>query len=435
MTDAPDPARHQQQIEWVTLDRLKVWPANPRVGVEEAAEKLAKLIAGHGFVNPIIATPDGTIRAGHTRLAAAKKLGMEKVPVIFCDLDEPELYAISDNKSGEFSEWDFPALKDILIDLDVGDLDMTYSGFDLPELERLVPSVPNPDADEVPEVQEKAISKTGDLWILGEHRLLCGDSTKPEDVARLFGITDKAQLLCTDPPYGVDFVKAKDGIPGSGFSDHSARWENIASDDLKDEKLQEFLEAAFKAALPYLYEDAAWYLWHAHLTQGFFAAAAAADVLLHRQIIWKKPGFVLTRSGMYHWAHEPAFFGWRKGHPPPWYGEKNQTSVWELGRDGTKEHPTQKPVELFCIPMRNHTKAGGICYEPFAGSGSQIMAAEQLSRRCYAIEISGNYTDLCLRRWEKLTEGHATLDGDGRTFAEVERERVNGSRQPSCNRI
>jgi DNA modification methylase len=191
-----------------------------------------------------------------------------------------------------------------------------------------------------------------------------------------------------------------------------APWETIENDNLVDENIQPFLERCFRALkAEALAPNAAWYLWHAHLTGAFFAAAAAAaaDVLLHRQIIWKKPRFIIG-MGLYHWAHEPAFMGWVRGNKPPFYGERNQTSVWEIDYDGKANptdriHPTQKPVELFKIPIRNHTKPGEICAEPFSGSGSQIIAAEQLGRRCFACEISPTFCAVSIQRWADLTGG------------------------------
>jgi DNA modification methylase len=147
-------------------------------------------------------------------------------------------------------------------------------------------------------------------------------------------------------------------------------------------------------------DNAAWYIWHAQLTQGYFSAAAAADVSIHRQIIWAKPTFNLTRSGMYHWSHEPCFYGWQKGKQPAWYGAKNQRSVWEIDKAGRGSfHPTQKPTEIFAIPMRNHLRKGEVCAEPFAGSGSQIVAAESEGVHCYAMEISEAYCEGIIRRY------------------------------------
>lgn len=235
--------------------------------------------------------------------------------------------------------------------------------------------------------------------VRGRHRLLCGDSTKAEDVARLMD-GEKAAVMNTDPPYGIDYTKAKAGMI-------AARWQPIENDDLTDgDALQAFLEAAIRTAVPHLNRDCAFYLWHPMLTQGTFfaAAAAAADILIHRQIIWVKPQLILTRSGMYHWKHELCFYGWVRGNPPPWYGEKNQTTIVEAGRDqDAGQHPTQKPVALFEFPLANHTRPGEVCYEPFAGSGSQVIAAERLGRRCFAMELSPAYCDVIVARWEAFT--------------------------------
>lgn len=265
------------------------------------------------------------------------------------------------------------------------------------------------DADEGPEVnptnelRRKWGTKLGQLWLIpsakgtGTHRILCGDSTKPKDVARLMG-QRRAALLQTDAPYGVSLVKTKAGMPGLGNLDE--RFGDIENDDLEGPELQAFLEKAIRAALPSLTETAAYYFWHAHLTQGFFfAAAAAADILLHRQIIWKKPAFILTRSGMYHWKHEPCFFGWRRGNKPPWYGDKAQSTVWEIGRDDDRGmHPTQKPIALWLPALLNHTKEGEVAYEPFSGSGGQVLACEQIGRVCCAMELAPKYVAVALER-------------------------------------
>lgn len=303
---------------------------------------------------------------------------------------------------GTFSD----ELTDYLLAIQTGS-PAAFEAIDLVSL--FPPTMDDVDEDAGPAAPPKTPqTKRGDLWTLGTHRLLCGDSSDEADVKRLMN-GDRAKLLATDPPYGVDYSKTKDGIPRSGFKTHTEDWGDIANDDLRDRALQEFLEGVFRAAVAHAIEPAAaWYLWHAHLTQGFFAAA---NVVLHRQIIWKKPGFVLTRSGMYHWSHEPCFFGWIKGNQPPWYGEKNQRSIWEIGRDAVDAvHPTQKPVELFAIPMRNHTRPSEICYEPFAGSGTQIIAAEQLGRRCFAMELEPRYCDVICARFAKLTGVAPTRD-------------------------
>jgi DNA modification methylase len=244
--------------------------------------------------------------------------------------------------------------------------------------------------------------------------MLCGDSTKAEDVARLMGEA-RAGLMNTDPPYGVTYANNERPNPGVAKP-------RVANDALSDSALQVFLESAFRAATAgALTENAAWYLWHAHLTQGFFAAAAAAaNVVLHRQIIWVKPVLLLGR-GQYHWKHEPCFMGWVAGHQPPDYGlghgERTQTTVWEIAsvtqaERKTFNHSTPKPVGLFTVPIVKHLKADGVAYEPFAGSGPQVIAAEQLGRRCFAMDVEPTCCQVILDRWEAFTGLKATKVGE-----------------------
>lgn len=404
------------QVEVLPVEKLIPYARNARTHSDEQVAQIAASIREFGFCNPVLVDAEDGIIAGHGRVLAARKLGMGEVPCIrLGHLTETQkrAYVLADNKLALNAGWDEEMLRFELGDLQADGFDLDLAGFSAEELDELFADANQAegetDPDAVPEVRTETVSKLGDVWLLGKHRLMCGDSTDAGSVALLMN-GEKAAIMQTDPPYGVDYVATK------GAQD---RWESIKNDELKDSQLQSFLEAVFKnAADMSLAKDAAWYLWHAHLTQGFFAAAAAAaaDVLLHRQIIWVKPSLNLTRSGMYHWKHEPCFYGWVRGHQPPWYGPKNQTSVWEVGRDTGTVHPTQKPVDIWAPGLQNHTKPGQIAYEPFSGSGSQIIAAERAGRRCYAMELAEPYVDVAVRRWQEYTGKKAILESTGEPF-------------------
>jgi DNA modification methylase len=261
-------------------------------------------------------------------------------------------------------------------------------------------ATPDPGAqvDKAAELQEKWQVQRGQIWQVGRHRVMCGDSTSAEDVARLMR-GERAVLMNTDPPYGIAY-----GHKGTQNWKGEVDRLKIASDQFQDDDLQVFLEDCFRNAVSLaLVPNAAWYLWHAHLTQGFFAAAAAAaaNVILHRQIIWVKPSLILG-MGMYHWRHEPCFMGWVEGNQPPDYGDRKQTTVWEIGRQRETGHPTEKPVALFVIPIEKHTKPGEGCYEPFCGSGSQLVACEQTNRIGYGMEIEPKYVAVTLERLSQM---------------------------------
>lgn len=250
----------------------------------------------------------------------------------------------------------------------------------------------------------------GDVWVLGEHRLICGDSTDAKVVQRLMG-RERAILMATDPPYGVAYSgkTRQEAVNLHTGKEGETRWaDSFDNEDMDGDGLQQFLEAVFRVAMDWaLRENAAWYLWHAQMTQGFFAAAAtrAARLLLSRQIVWNKPQLLLG-FGDYHWKHELCFYGWVQGNRPPFYGSRNQTTVWDVSQDTAgpdKVHSTQKPTRLFEIPLLNHTRPGEVCFEPFAGSGSQIIAAERTGRRCFAIELSPEFCDAIVRRWAAFT--------------------------------
>jgi len=394
------------KTELVKIETLVFDPANARKHGEKNLDAIKSSLQRFGQQKPIVVDANGVVRAGNGTLAAAKALGWKEIAIVRSPLSgsEATAYAIADNRTSELAEWDDDVLSQTLAALQIEDEELALaSGFDAKEIDALLA----PDEvteDEVPEPPVDPITKKGDLWILGDHRLLCGDSTKSEDVERLMN-GEKASLLQTDPPYGIAYVA------GAKSKGQAISHDDIANDELDGEKLQKFLEETIKAVLPHLIDKCAFYLWHPMLTQGTFfaaAAAAAADILIHRQIIWCKPSLVFGR-GDYHWQHELCFYGWRKGFRPNFYGERNQTTLWHVGRETSKEHPTAKPVALWEAPFRNHTRTGDIVYEPFSGSGSQLIAAEQLGRKCYGMEISPQYCDVIVKRWENLTGKKAVL--------------------------
>ena len=409
---------------WVAVADLKPWAKNPRNNTKAIAE-VAKSIRRFGWGAPIVANKrDGTIIAGHTRYQAALRLKLDQVPVRWLDLDPADAHALAlaDNRMGEIATWDDAALADVLRELQAADVDLADTGFTDDDLARLLEphSGPTVGDDDVPEPRKTAVSVVGEVYQLGPHRLMCGDSTSAADVALLMD-GNRAGMMETDPPYGVSY--ANDDRPNPGVAKP-----RVANDGLADAALQAFLESAFRAAKDVaLLPNAAWYLWHAHLTQGYFAAAAAAAaaVVLHRQIIWVKPVLLLGR-GQYHWKHEPCFMGWIKGHQPPDYGlgkgERTQTTVWEVAgvtQADRKEfdHATPKPVALFTGPMVKHLRANEIAYEPFAGSGPQIIAAAVTGRRCFAMELDPVFVDVIRRRWTRWAiannrdPGSGALDG------------------------
>jgi DNA modification methylase len=338
---------------------------------------------------------------------------------------------LADNRIAETSEWDPETLAlewRELRDLGAAD-DLSMIGFSEDEIADLVPGILTEvgagltDPDDVPEPPKVPVTQPGDVWLLGDHRIMCGDSTKAEAVSLLMD-GKSAVLMQTDPPYGVAY--ANDERPNPGVAKP-----RVANDDLLEgEKLQSFLESAIRAALPHLHANTAFYLWHPMLTQGTFfaaAAAAAADILIHRQIIWAKPVLLLGR-GDYHWKHELCFYGWVRGNRPPFYGPRNQTTIWEIASVSHSErkkmnHATPKPVAIWSSPIENHTKPGEIMYEPFSGSGSQIVAAEMTGRRCFAMELSPAYVDVAVKRWQDYTGKKAVHAVTGVAFDEAAAER------------
>jgi DNA modification methylase len=415
-------------IEWVATARLFQNPSNPRRN-DDAVPHVAASLRRFGFQQPIVAKRTGEIIAGHTRFKAAGQLGLTEVPVVW--FEGPDLdavaYGIADNRTHEFATWDEPALAKILEQLRAED-SLEGVGYSPSEIDDLLAEfgagaesgpVDDPGPTEPPAI---ATSRPGDLWILGNHRLLCGDSTKAEDVARVLA-GEKAALLSTDPPYCVDYTGMDRPVHDGKSSGKD--WSHVYREvDIKD--LGAFLDGVMSACLPHVVDDAAIYVWHAHVQQPTIAAVFERHgLLLHQVLVWVKPTATFGHS-YYRWRHEPCAFGWRKGHKPK-HGFGQLDSIWEADWDGrariTTFHPTSKPTRLFELPMEQHTKPGAVVFEPFNGSGSQLIAAQKLSRRCRAIEITPAFVDGTIDRWQQATNMTAHLEGTNQTYAEVAKER------------
>jgi len=255
-----------------------------------------------------------------------------------------------------------------------------------------------------------------------QHRVMCGDATDPAAVGALMA-GEKAGLLASDPPYNVAYDGNRHRRTASpGRNGGGVIYDPIENDDLSSEEFERFLTAAFCAAATHTEEAAAWYIWHASRTRAqFLSALAAAGVTVHQEIVWVKESFQFSRAD-YHWQHEPCLYGWRERHT--FLGERNQSTVWQIARQSDHQHPTTKPVDLWGIPMRNHLEPGGLCLDLFLGSGTALIAAEQLGYRGFGMEISPAYCDVAVLRWQILTGKEATLAADSRRFREVAAARV-----------
>jgi DNA modification methylase len=340
---------------------------------------------------------------------------------------EATAFAIADNRTHEFSTWDEPVLAKLLEELRAEDA-LEGTGYSDQDIDSLIAEleaqqgpaeIDDPGPDEPP---AKPVTRTGDLWLLGGHRLLCGDSTKAADVERLVG-GKLAALLATDPPYCVDYDGNSRPIHDGKSSGKD--WSHVYR-EVEIEDLGQFLDGALNACLPHVNDEAGIYMWHAHVQQPVIAATFERHgLLLHQILVWVKPTATFGHC-YYRWRHEPCAFGWKKRNKPR-HGGGTLETVWEVDWEGKSrvvgnEHPAQKPLRLFEIPMEVHTRPGDIVLEPFSGSGTQILAAEKLHRRCYALDIQPAFIDVALRRWEKATGKCATLDWSGKTFAEAAAE-------------
>ncbi len=421
-----DPLRHLA----VPLASLVLDPANARQHDEKNLAAIKGSLARFGQRLPLVVQKQGmVVRAGNGRVMAAKTLGWTHMAALIVDESEVEAvaFAIADNRTAELASWDDEALARILQSLPPDALAAT--GFTDDDIKDFLDAL-TPDAvteDDAPPVQPVAVSKPGDLWLLGEHRLLCGSSTAATDVARVMNGA-KAALCATDPPYLVDYTGER---PHDSGKDWSATFKEF---EIKDP--EGFFRATFTSIVSVLAPNAAIYCWHAHKRQALLAQVwKDLGILDHQQIVWVKPTAVFGRV-FWHFRHEPCMMGWVQGSMPEHDSVHEYNSVWEIDWGGKSriignEHPTQKPVEIFARPMRKHTRPGDICFEPFSGSGSQIIAAEQLKRRCYAIELEPVFVDVAIRRWEALAGKQAVLEGTGERFDDRPRPTITTEKAPA----
>lgn len=415
-------------IEQWPIDRPKPYEKNARKIPQSAIDKVAASLKEFGWRQPIVVDKAGIVVAGHTRLSSAKKLGLQTVPVhVATDLTPAQIrqYRLMDNRSHEEASWDMDLLIGEFAELKDMGMDMLMTGFDFPEIEKLL--APSGEEDEkangAPALPENPASRLGDLWCLGPHRVLCGDSTSEEATQRATGAASGLPapfLMVTDPPYGVEYDPTwRDGK--GGFSDAAVKQRGKVSNDDRTDWTEAYR----------LFPGSVAYVWHPSLhSVDFGVSIVAAGFQVRAMIIWRKQQAVFSQ-GHYHWQHEPCWYAVRKGSSAHWHGDRKQSTVWDiqnLNPTGNRKeelvgHGTQKPVECMRRPILNHTLRGEAVYDPFLGSGTTLIACEMTERICYGLELDPKYVDVIVLRWQKLTGKAATLEGDGRTFEEIGRER------------
>ena len=409
-----------RQIEFWPIERLRPYARNAKMHGADQVARIAASMARFGWTVPCMVGDDGELIAGHGRVLAATELGLAEVPVIrLGHLDEAErrAYRIADNKLTELGDWDEALLRDEVAGLLADDFDLSLLGFAEDELETLLkdPDLGEDGAaegeDEVPEPPADPVSVPGDLWRLGDHRLICGDSTSADVVAKLLGNV-RPLLMVTDPPYGVEYDPSWRNQTGASATKRTGK---VLNDDRAD----------WREAWALFPGDVA-YVWH-----GALHATTVADNLIaagfdiRSQIIWAKDRLVLSR-GDYHWQHETCWYAVKKRGKGHWAGDRKQTTLWQIAnrdQDAETVHGTQKPVECMRRPILNNSSPGQAIYEPFMGSGTTLIAAETTGRVCYGIELNPAYVDVAIARWQNLTGQSAILDGTDQSFADLSADR------------
>ena len=379
------------ELQLVPIEKLVPYANNARTHSPEQIKKLRSSLREFGFINPVIIDRDYGVIAGHGRILAAQEEGIEKIPCVFADhLTEAQkkAYIIADNRMAMDAGWDEEMLRVEIEALQAADFDPLLTGFDEKELADLFESeedkVKDDDFDLSAALEKAAFVERGDVWIVGRHRLMCGDATSAEDVARLMD-GKKANLIVTDPPYGVSF-KSSSGL-------------TIQNDSIKNEEFYSFLLSAFKNMADNLEKGGAAYVFHAD-TEGLNFRRAFTDAGFHLAgcCIWVKDSLVLGRSD-YQWQHEPILYGFLQNGKHPWYSDRKQTTIWNFAKPKRNaNHPTSKPLDLLSYPIGNSSQPNAIVVDTFGGSGSTMMACEQANRICFMMELDEKYASVILRR-------------------------------------
>jgi DNA modification methylase len=403
-------------IDYRPIGDLIPYARNARTHSEAQVALIAGSIREYGFTNPVLVDGENGIIAGHGRVLAARKLGLSQVPVIeLAHLTEAQrrAYILADNKLAEQAGWDKTLLALELGDLQDMAVDLTSLGFEAGELDALLRAGEADEReDDIPPVPAVPVSQPGDLWVLGTHRLICGDATDVGTVAKVLNGV-RPHLMATDPPFGVNYDPAwrnqvgaaKTKRVGKVLNDHRADWREAWA----------------------LFPGDVAYVWHGALHATTVAESLlASGFAIRSQIIWAKERLVLSR-GDYHWQHEPCWYAVREKATGHWSGDRKQTTLWQIpsrDQDAATLHGTQKPVECMRRPMLNNSSPGQAVYEPFSGSGSCIIAAETCGRHCHAVELDPAYVDVAVERWQAFTGEDAVLEATGESFAAVKAART-----------
>lgn len=420
------------RIETWPVERLRPYAGNAKMHGSDQVAKIAASVAKFGWTVPCMVADDGELIAGHGRVLAASMLGLQEVPVIrLSHLDEAErrAYRIADNRLTEMGEWDEAILRDEVAGLLAEDFELSLLGFDDEDLDALLrdPADAGDGAtegeDDVPEPPATPVTVEGDLWQLGNHRLICGDSTSTDVVSRVLGSV-KPMLMVTDPPYGVAYDPSWRNKAGAAATRRTGK---VLNDDRAD----------WREAWALFPGDVA-YVWHGALHATTVAESlVAAGFTVRSQIIWAKDRLVLSR-GDYHWQHEPCWYAVRKTGKGHWAGDRKQTTLWQIAnrdQDAETIHGTQKPVECMRRPILNNSDPGQAVYEPFMGSGTTLIAAETTNRICFGVELNPAYVDVAVERWQAFTGKEAVHEETGASWSELKEERRVVEAEKSCDTV